>query len=353
MIVRTLIRPTGAGASAPGRVREVRTREVARLRDAVAGPATPHDITVRSAGGVDGHVAAATLVDTNVVFVRYGGDVVVEAGATGDRVVVTLPLGPMGVGFRAVRDARSSSFVLAPDRRTLMVPDPWAGALIVAADIARVREHLERLLGTPVHGELEFLADHACVTPLPRSHLDSTCRAVRDSLLASGGDLAPVAARVLEQAVLSAVLLSLPHNYTDRLCGTPDRVSTSHAEAVREWMEVNFADAVTVPDVAAAVGLSVRQLQSVVLERYGVTPTELLREIRLTRARDHLADAVGAPPATVAQAAHRCGFTHLGRFSALYRVRFGEAPSASLHRAQTSSVQRRNVEDGGSTNRSR
>jgi transcriptional regulator GlxA family with amidase domain len=35
---------------------------------------------------------------------------------------------------------------------------------------------------------------------------------------------------------------------------------------------------------------------------------------------------------TVSDAAGRCGFLHLGRFSVQYREKFGETPSATLRR---------------------
>ena len=84
--------------------------------------------------------------------------------------------------------------------------------------------------------------------------------------------------------------------------------------------------------MARQMGLSVRQLQSVTHAHLGVTPTQLLREIRLQSARRRLriADPHGS---TVASIAHESGFAHVGRFSTAYVQRFGEYPAATLRGA--------------------
>jgi AraC-like DNA-binding protein len=309
----------------------MRTRRLDELRESVSHAATPHEVTLRS-GDLDGIVSASQAAQTNVVFVRYGAEVLVEAGPTGGRFVLTVPLGPMGVGADAVERHFSSPFVLTPDRRTLMAPHPREGALVIATSIARVRDHLAALVGIPPDGDLEFRWSTA-PSPLPPGYLDSTCRSVAETLFRSPA-LPDVAVRSLEQTLISAALLTIHHTHTRMLTNGSARVSTSHAEAAREWMAEYHGAAITVPDVARAVGLSVRQLQAVTMERFGLTPTGLLRGIRLTEARRRLTGAHTEMPATVAEAAHRAGFSHLGRFAQLYRRTFGETPHQSLAHSQ-------------------
>ncbi len=316
---------------APGKVPgQLRTRNLRLLREAVSETATSHDIHLRGEG-IDGLTGVARLHRTNIVFVRYGGDVVVEAPPTGERFTLTLPLGPMAVGHHDLTgdDMRASGFVLAPDRRTLMGPDSWAGALVLATDITRLQEHLSAVLGGEVEGRLEFSTTAAGQALMAREHLDTATKLAWQAV----GDRPPAApsARLLEQNLLSAVLLALPHSHTDLLLASSHEVPRCHAEAAHDWMESHFAEAVSVVDVAKAVGLSVRQLQAVLSRRYHTTPMELLREIRLRKARELLAEPENGIP-TVAAVAHRCGFSHLGRFSAAYRQRYGEKPSTTLRR---------------------
>jgi transcriptional regulator GlxA family with amidase domain len=85
--------------------------------------------------------------------------------------------------------------------------------------------------------------------------------------------------------------------------------------------------------MARAVGVRVRQLQHVFGERFNETPTQVLRSIRLAQAQRLLtADSATSP--TVAAVSHRCGFSHLSRFSIAYRDRFGESPSETLRRVR-------------------
>jgi AraC-like DNA-binding protein len=86
-----------------------------------------------------------------------------------------------------------------------------------------------------------------------------------------------------------------------------------------------------VPDIAENLGVSVRTLQLALRSETGATPTELLRRVRLDRAREMLLEAEPGEQ-TIVSIAERCGFSHQGRFSAVYLDTFGELPSASLRR---------------------
>jgi transcriptional regulator GlxA family with amidase domain len=57
--------------------------------------------------------------------------------------------------------------------------------------------------------------------------------------------------------------------------------------------------------------------------------------VRLKLVRDELLRS--GPDANVTAVAMRHGFVHLGRFSAQYRVAFGELPSATLRRKRAAS----------------
>lgn len=93
---------------------------------------------------------------------------------------------------------------------------------------------------------------------------------------------------------------------------------------------VNLAMPLTVDDIAAAVEVSVRTIESHFMEDLDQTPTAYVRNRRPECVRADLADARPGSGATVTDIALRWGFTHLGRFATTYRSRYGESPSQML-----------------------
>lgn len=87
--------------------------------------------------------------------------------------------------------------------------------------------------------------------------------------------------------------------------------------------------------IARALGWSLRQIQ-LALKEAGTTPREVIREERLTLARDRLTSAAFSE-VSIGELAHRCGFTSASVFSTAFRQRFGLSPR-ELRRAHRASA---------------
>ena len=96
---------------------------------------------------------------------------------------------------------------------------------------------------------------------------------------------------------------------------------------VLDAMEADPARPWTVSDLATIAGVGIRRLQEGFRDYRGTTPMAALQEIRLERVH---ADLLTGGVDTIADAAYRWGFGHLGRFAAAYRGRYGVAPSRTL-----------------------
>ncbi len=96
----------------------------------------------------------------------------------------------------------------------------------------------------------------------------------------------------------------------------------------------------TTETLARAAGLSARSLSRGFQRLRGYSPMAALRRARLDRVRLDLQKGAGG--GTVTEVAVRWGFLHLGRFSSLYALWFGELPSETRRRAvdQTPLAQR-------------
>lgn len=139
----------------------------------------------------------------------------------------------------------------------------------------------------------------------------------------------------LERSLISGLLISQVHSYTDLLTsGPPQNTPQSAIDRVLDEIQRAPDRDYTVADLARTAGTSARALQYAFHERYGTTPMRYLRQVRLDRAREDLAQAHGS----VADIAYYWGFTNLGRFARAYRARFGELPAVTLESGRTPKV---------------
>jgi AraC-like DNA-binding protein len=104
-------------------------------------------------------------------------------------------------------------------------------------------------------------------------------------------------------------------------------------DRAEQIMRERLADALSVEDLAMELDVSPRSLQAAFRTVRGRTPTEVLRQLRLDRAREMLMTAGESPRVT--DVALACGMTHFGRFAHAYRLRFGEVPSETAIRAKS------------------
>lgn len=297
------------------------------LRDEVAERTTPHEVFTKEAS-LKGKVGMITMPSSRFVFVRYGGNVIVEAPPTGDRVVATIPLGPMGVSndYHVKPTYLTSGFLLSSSNVTVMHPDPWAGALVIASDPENLQRQRKKVWGDSVKSTIGF----GEVSQGGTRWLTHTCRSLWDfaSTMPPETPIQVVSKflEVMQDNLLNALILA-----TEESPATHS-VESSRARMIIEWIEAHHGEALTVADLAAAVGLSVRQLQVSVQRHFSMSPVELLRDIRLTKLHSLLRSA-DKEQYTVAALTYNVGFTHLSRTAQFYRAKYGECPAQTLKRS--------------------
>jgi AraC-like DNA-binding protein len=111
------------------------------------------------------------------------------------------------------------------------------------------------------------------------------------------------------------------------------QLSAERALSVEEWIDAHLHEAITLGRLCEVAGVGGRCLQKTFRDRRGSTPIQYVINRRLESARTQLLGTVGAVDVT--SVAMACGFTHMGRFSTMYRQRFGESPSTTLRRKLT------------------
>lgn len=292
------------------------------LRDAMRSMSVQHEVEPLR-GSLNGLATGARLGDVGLAFVRYGAPTRVVAEPTGSLVCWCAPLGTMGVSTGTSREhPHNEGFLLSSESSTTMVPSPRRGAVVVTTTTDRLTRHLGDLIGRA--DPPTIVIGSGASAPGSDGLLDSAWRHAARVLRSAPG-LRGQWAR-LEELLLTSMLLELPTGATTQLSGCPtNTLGGEHAARAVDWLDDHLGETITMSGWAAASGLSVRHLQRVFREVHDCSPGEYVVMARLERAHRLLSTAPAER--TVTSIAVEAGFTHMGRFAALYRERFGTVPS--------------------------
>ncbi|GAA0582422.1 hypothetical protein GCM10008997_34000 [Halomonas salifodinae] len=124
-----------------------------------------------------------------------------------------------------------------------------------------------------------------------------------------------------------------PVSMVEYSCGSVDNSQAKRRlDRLFEYALTHLTCPVTLADLAKAVAMSERQLNTLCHEHLGSSPMLWLRNLRLDAVRDILRKN---PQSDITSVAILHGFSHLGRFASYYRMRFGELPSKTVKSART------------------
>ncbi len=113
------------------------------------------------------------------------------------------------------------------------------------------------------------------------------------------------------------------------------RLGTTHPQLTTavEIMEGTLEGRLTIPELAAHVQLSERQLERLFHNHLGCTPSRYYRDLRLNRARRELLVYMETP---IIEIARRCGFSSSSHFARRYAELFKVTPGADRRRSRDS-----------------
>lgn len=200
--------------------------------------------------------------------------------------------------------------------------------IVVETSLPDLRGKLSTALARPLHESLKFQLT------LPSDSSPGKAIASIVELLAHGLldteslHQSPLTIASLTEGFQSLLLEQVWHNYSDAMDRNVQLALPKHVEAAISFMQNHLAQPLTIEDIAAAVNVSSRTLQQSFKQFKNVTPMAYLKELRMQAVHRELEWA--QPGISVGEITRRWGFTHLGRFAAEYRERFGKAPSGTL-----------------------
>ena len=316
--------------------RPVLSRDPVDAQARISAVFGPHRLEPVSAAPLDVRLYVLRLPSLTLGDISHGAEVDVTPGrlrtyyhvnavlAGHTRTVCGREVGATEAGMAAI---------LSAEEPTSMRWSADCRQLAIKIDRAALEREAEALLGRPCEQPVVFNVLMDTRYGGGRSWLRSVltlANEVRENPLLLDQ---PLILRRFESLIVSQLLATQPNNYTaalqavGRAPARPRRV-----QAVVDLIEERAAEALTATDLARASGTSLRSLQEDFHQYLGVSPMVYLRNIRLARARQELESIGPGSTTTVAAVAYKWWFSHVPRYAAAYRERYGELPSETIRR---------------------
>lgn len=316
------------------RFRQFESRSLDEVRERIGQSYCPHRLDIARRGErLEASFHRAPLVNVSINYLRYGADVEIDPGELRSFYIIEFPLaGSARVRFaeREVASGPDQATVLSP---TMPFVSEWTAdcaQIMVKIDRAALEKYVMDLIDRPLPRPIEFEP----VWKISGGSGLSFYRLLGNTLheIEERNDLMlnRALAGEVERALMAYLVHCQPSNYSDALRATAAPAAPRYVVKAIEFMHANLAQDISISDLAMAAGVGARALHEGFKRFRATTPMAALRTIRLAQARAALLAA--DEHEHVATIAMQSGFTHLGRFSRLYRARYGEMPSQTLRR---------------------
>jgi AraC-like DNA-binding protein len=266
---------------------------------------------------------------------RYGWDVRVEAPPLLDFYLLQFTLR----GCCEIVQ-RGRSLCLAAGTAAVVNPDcdyakRWsqdAVQLIVRVSRSRLSCLLTQLLGAqaPDAIQFEFAARDF------RSEVHGLWAAVKCIALEAGSDAIWMRRSLHVAAVdhlLTLLLNTMRNSCGERLESDTEPARPRFLQRAQDYIQAHAADAFSLAQLCEVAGVAPRTLHRGFQQRFGATPFEYVRRVRLEFARRQLSSATSAD-VRIADVALECGYVNFGRFARDYSARYGERPSETRRRTR-------------------
>ena len=312
--------------------RQFHSRDIDEARTLVAQKFCDHRLQPagksRGFGTRHNHVPGHSL---SLNYLCYGSAVQIDPGELNDFYLVQMPLrgtAKVANGAAAVDSDTRHATVLNPTRATQMTWHADCQMLLLQIDRDALHGFAERAAGLPLSEPVVFdTAAPVGTGPLQGWARQFIACARATDARAGFGHWSAMQQQLIEEQLILGLLTHQQSNIRHLLTPRAPQGSSLQIRRAQDYIHANAAEPLTISAIAAEAGCSIRTLQAGFRQHFGLTPVEYLRDLRLDLARYLLLSRPAETP--VSSIAYDSGFSHLGRFSQLYRARFGELPSAT------------------------
>jgi AraC-like DNA-binding protein len=315
------------------RYRVFRSHDAEETRAFLGGKGYQFDLSPRETGQLNTRINAVYMPSMYLGYLHYG-DLPVELspGLARSDFLVQLPIrGHLAVslGDESVGGDPLGAVVVSPVReRCRFVSSADSARLQLALGQAALSGQLAALLGEAPRAPLDFAPTMDLTRGYGRSLAQHVLMAVASLDEADSVLLNPITMSAFEQFIMTALLLSHAHNYSNALQRLQKAITPRDVRRAIDYIEAHLDRAITIADLVEATGVAGRSLFIHFKQFKGVSPMRYAHNARLRKVRQELLRAEAG--ASVTDIAMSVGFTHMGRFSVTYRRHFGESPSETL-----------------------
>jgi AraC-like DNA-binding protein len=273
---------------------------------------------------------------------EYGADVEIDPDRLDDFFLVQIPVAghaSIACGNHRFDSTPQAASLVSPTLPLHMRWHEGNAQVCVRFERDMVERHCAAHLGRSLDHPLEFDPHLRLDTPAGHYFLRLVELFMEEIVAArhSGGAAHPLAhplanARVAEHfsaALLNALLYGQKSNMSEALARPMSAAAPRFVRRAEDYIRHNYTEALTIEKLAAAAGVSARTLFEGFRDFRAMTPMAYVKKVRLDRVRQALQSGEAYGAAGVTKIALDCGFSHLGRFAALYRAQFGELPSTT------------------------
>ena len=305
----------------------------------MAGICGPHLLKTQYPNRIQFHHSANVLksMSTTLGVIEYGTDVTVGIEDVEHLNSYSLSLPLVGEqhlskdGCQVTSD-RDSAIIVSPHENQELTINGDCRKVQVVITRAAMRKSLEDMLQRPLETPLRFEPVMDAVNGASASWWRMARYFIGE--LERSRELYDQTffTRDIESSLIKGLILAQPNNYSAELHQADGRKPPHYLIKARDFIHAHARDELCIEDIEAAAGVGRSTLFDAFRQHAGLAPMAYLKNFRLEQVRRQLLEDRSGH--NVSAIAIDWGFTHLGRFSADYRKRFGEAPSQTVARRQ-------------------
>lgn len=311
--------------------RDFQSSDPCEVVDYVGRTLAPHRMDMGDPKRMTAKLRCFDIVPAQLVDIQYGTDVWIDPGELDSHFLIHAAIqGASAVWSGGAEGAMRTDnlHISSPGAPIRIHMTPECRHLTVRLATAAFEDYLTRVMNIPTNRALVFYPGREGGRELPvawRTLLHHMIEQWTDTPMLMANSRMQ---RQYAMLMVEMLLGNYCNSYSDQIALYGNDISPWHVRRARDIIHETHEETISVTELAARVGVSVRSLQNGFRQFLGVTPIEYVRRHRLEKLHRALMDS--GPDGSVTQLMLDCGIMNFGRYAHYYRQQYGCRPSDTL-----------------------